>query len=211
MPHDPRQVLDFWFPDDGHQNAMETHGAFWDKRMHGGMDAAILSDFADITEAAATGALDHWADTPRGTLALIIALDQFSRSYYRDTPAAYSQDIAATRLALRAIEDGTADSYAPWEATFLVIANGHCEGHDHLNRLKAIAPFVERIAARMPEQLAPMREGFLAQQTRVEGIIEAFGRHPHRNAILGRPSTAAEEDYIAKGDFPHLKRPGADA
>jgi uncharacterized protein (DUF924 family) len=97
---DPQTVLDFWFPDDGHWESLETHLAFWEYRMRGGVDDAILRDFGPITEAAAQGELDHWADTPRGRLALLIALDQFPRSYWRGTPAAYAQDIKANLLVL---------------------------------------------------------------------------------------------------------------
>ncbi len=86
--YSPSDVLDFWFPDTEHQNTLETHTAFWAERMQGGMDAAIISKFADITHAAAFGELDHWAKTPRGRLALLIALDQFPRSLWRGTPAA---------------------------------------------------------------------------------------------------------------------------
>ncbi len=75
--HDPRSVLSLWFPDTGHQNAIQSHGIFWDERMQGGMDATIIDNFAAMTLAAATGQLDHWADTPRGRLALLIVLDQF--------------------------------------------------------------------------------------------------------------------------------------
>jgi uncharacterized protein (DUF924 family) len=52
------------------------------------MDDAIHADFAALTTAAASGHLDGWADTPRGRLELLIALDQFPRSLWRDTPAA---------------------------------------------------------------------------------------------------------------------------
>lgn len=84
-------VLDLWFPDTGHQNAAETHAEFWTERMHGGMDSRIIERFADLTLAAATGRLDHWAGSARGRLALLIALDQFPRSLWRHTPAAYAQ------------------------------------------------------------------------------------------------------------------------
>ncbi|MDA8747376.1 DUF924 family protein [Litoreibacter sp.] len=62
----PDDVLGFWFPDSHHEASMETHSVFWDERMQGGMDAAIVDRFADVTHAGATGQLDHWADTPRG-------------------------------------------------------------------------------------------------------------------------------------------------
>ena len=81
---DPKDVLDFWFPDTGHQTDPEAHMAFWGERMQGGMDAAIIDRFAELTDAAARGHLDHWAETPRGRLALLIALDQFPRSLWRD-------------------------------------------------------------------------------------------------------------------------------
>jgi len=76
----PEEVLEFWFPDDGHWDDLERHRDFWMTRMQGGMDAAICERFAGITEAAARGLLDQWAETPRGRPALLIALDQFLRS-----------------------------------------------------------------------------------------------------------------------------------
>jgi len=206
---EPAEVLDFWFPDTGHETGRETHGAFWEERMQGGMDAAIIERFADLTLAAATGLLDHWSETPRGRLALLIALDQFPRSLWRDTPAAYAQDIKAARLALEGIGNGDFDGLTTWEQAFFIIAIGHCEGPDHLERMQRMDAVVEGIVGRMAPQLAPMGEGFLRQHDRVKGIIERFGRHPHRNPILGRPSTPDEEAYIAEGDFPHLRRPAA--
>ncbi|MBS0125232.1 DUF924 family protein [Thetidibacter halocola] len=202
----PGQVLDFWFPDSGHEGSVETHAAFWTERMQGGMDGAIIDRFGPLTRAAARGELDHWADTPRGRLALLIALDQFPRSLWRDTPGAFAQDIKAARLALDGIANGDFDGLAPWEQVFFVIALGHCEGPDHLQRLIALDPVIEQIIDRMPEQLAPMGGQLRAQHALVTEVIRRFGRHPHRNAILGRVSTLDEEPYIATGDFPHLPK-----
>lgn len=202
----PEAVLEFWFPDTGHQNSAESHGAFWHERMQGGMDGRIIAELGPLTEAAARGVLDHWAETPRGRLALLIALDQFPRSLWRDTPGAYAQDIKATRLLWDGIDRGHADGLQAWELMFYTIANGHCEGPDHLDRLKRIEPVIGQVVARMPPHLAPMEEGIWAQHGRVVDVIERFGRHPHRNAILGRISTPDEEAYIATGDFPHLRK-----
>lgn len=201
----PEQVLDLWFPDNGHQNDRATHAAFWDERMQGGMDAIIIERFAELTVAAARGELDHWAETPRGRLALLIALDQFPRSLWRDTPAAFGQDIKSCRLALETAAVGL-DAYEPWEATFFVIAISHCEGPDHLARFDLISELSEGIIARLPEHLSDMAEGFRAQNARVRGVVERFGRHPHRNPIYGRISTPEEEAYIATGDFPHKRK-----
>jgi len=205
----PEDVLAFWFPDNGHWNDPEAHQAFWIERMQGGMDARIIADFADMTLAAAKGLLDHWAETPRGRLALLIALDQFPRSLWRDTPAAYAQDIKACRLALDGMANGDFDQLAPWEQGFFMIAISHCEGPDHLQRMEMLDAVAEGIASRLPDHLAARRERFLSQQARVKGIIERFGRHPHRNPILGRPSTPQEEAYIAIGDFQHVRKPDA--
>jgi len=208
MSFEPDDVLSLWFPDNGHWEDDEAHGAFWTERMQGGMDARIIADYAELTDAAARGLLDHWAETPRGRLALLIALDQFPRSLWRDTPGAYGQDIKACRLALEGIENGDFDRLAPWEQGFFMIAISHCEGPDHLKRMEMLDAIVQGIVDRLPEHLASRRERFLSQQARVKGIIARFGRHPHRNPILGRVSTPEEEAYIAEGDFPHLRRPG---
>lgn len=204
----PQQVLDLWFPANGHERDLAAHAAFWEERMQGGMDARIIADFAGLTFAAATGALDHWAESPRGRLALLIALDQFPRSLWRDTPAAFAQDIKACRLALEGIRNGDFDTLEPWEQAFFVISIAHCEGPQHLERMKTLIPVVEGIAARLPGPIRQMAEGFIQQHARVTGIIERFGRHPHRNPVLGRPSSPEEEAYIATGDFPHLRQAG---
>lgn len=206
----PNEVLEFWFPDNGHWESRDRHGAFWEERMQGGMDAVICERFGSLTEAAARGLLDHWAETPRGRLALLIALDQFPRSLWRDTPAAFAQDIKSARLALEAIETGIIETYEPWEMAFFLIAISHCEGPDHLARFDVIDALTDRIEPRMPAQLADMMVGFRNQNARVRGIIERFGRHPHRNPIYGRLSSPEEEAYIAEGNFPHVPRVDAE-
>ncbi len=202
----PQEVLEFWFPDNGHQDAIETHGAFWDHRMRGGVDAEIGERFAALTEAAACGRLDHWAETPRGRLALILALDQFPRSLWRDTPAAYAQDIKAARLALEGKRNGHFDALShPWEKQFYNIAISHCEGPDHLARMDDVLASVEEIAAQAPEHLRGFYGLGVEHNRTVREIIARYGRHPHRNPILGRISSPDEETYIATGDFPHVR------
>ncbi len=205
ITYSQQDVLDLWFPDTGHESSVDSHAAFWEERMQGGMDERIISRFAGITEAAASGQLDHWADTPRGRLALLIALDQFPRSLWRDTPAAYGQDMKAAQLALEGIANGDFAQLAGWEKAFFVIAISHCEGPDHLERMENLTPVVKGIADGMTGPLADMSEGFIAQHERVMDIIARFGRHPHRNPIYGRLSTPAEETYIQTGDFPHVR------
>ncbi len=203
---DPQEVLDFWFPDNGFWETPESFQAWIEHRMYGGVDDHICANCAALTEAAARGLLDHWAETPQGRLALLIALDQFPRSLWRDTPSAFAQDIKATRLVLEGIETGHVAALKPWERLFCIIALGHCEGPGHLARIDLIDQLSEGIIAELPPALAPLADGLRAQNMRLRGVIERFGRHPHRNPIYGRLSTPEEEAYIASGDFPHVRQ-----
>ncbi len=203
----PEEVLDLWFPDDGHWETAERHAAFWTERMQGGLDAVICDRFGPLTNAAARCELDHWAETARGRLALLIALDQFPRSLWRDTPAAFGQDIKGTRLVLESLENGHYDALPhAWERQFSIIAMCHCEGPDHLARMALAKTLQDEQTALIPPALSAFDERWKGQVARVTGIIQRFGRHPHRNPILGRISSAAEEAYIAEGDFPHVRK-----
>ncbi len=204
----PDMVLDYWFPDDGHWETEERHIAYWDKRMQGGCDAEICDRFGPLTEAAAAGRLDHWADTPRGRLALLIALDQFPRSYWRGTPAAYAQDMKACRLVLEALENGHYHALPhPWERQFYIIALSHCEGPDHAARMDLAIELAQGQAEIVPPGMEKFVDVVVEQSRIVQSVIARFGRHPHRNAVLGRPDTDAERPYLDEGKFPHERLP----
>ena len=203
----PEMILGFWFPERLEDFDLEAYNAFWFSRMQGGMDAAICETMAEVTLAAARGAYDGWAKTPHGRLALILTLDQFPRSLWRDTPGAYGQDIKTTRLALEGIANGHFDALPHlFQKLFYAIAIGHCEGPDHLARMDMLVDLSERLRKDLSPKDAERHPNLGAQPQRVREIIRRFGRHPHRNAILGRVSTPEEEAYIAEGDFPHLAR-----
>lgn len=201
----PDEILSFWFPRDLDRADLETIRAFWDSRMHGGMDEAICRDYADLTLAGAEGRLDHWAETAQGRLALILVLDQFPRSLWRDTPKCYGQDIKSCRLALDGIANGHYEALTSMqERQFYIICIAHCEGPDHLERMDLCIWLNKgflKIARAGQEEMV---ERAVAQARRIRGIIECFGRHPHRNAILGRVSTPEELAYVEAGEFPHL-------
>ena len=208
----PEEILDFWFPEGLASADEEAIGAFWHSRMQGGMDQAIIGEYADLTIAAAESRLDHWAESADGRLALVLALDQFPRSLWRDEPGAYGQDIKACRLALEGIDNGHYQALPDMHRRqFYVICISHCEGPDHLERMdlciKLNAAFLADATRDIDRGLA---ERALQQAHRVRGIIERFGRHPHRNLILGRISRPDEQAYIDTGDFPHVQRAAAD-
>ena len=91
----PEDVLSYWFPEEDIFDAdQETFGRQMQWWFQGGpeVDRQISERFAQVLEQARRGELDHWADTPRGRLALIVVLDQFSRTVYRGSPLSLSQD-----------------------------------------------------------------------------------------------------------------------
>ncbi len=171
-----------------------------------GAEGEIVRRFSDIAEPAAQGKLDHWSDTSRGRLASIIALVQFSRSIWRDDSRAYAQDPKVLALVREGFENGHFDQLETiWEKTFYQMPLGHCEGPDQLDRAGQAIEIGMTILADAPQHLKPLYE-FSAQQP-VEGrkVIAAFGRHPHRNAVLGRKSTPAELAFLKIGKFPHQR------
>lgn len=202
---DRDDVLAFWFPEGrSPEIGAAEHHAHWRWRMQGGADDAIRARFADLAEDAARGGLDHWASDPLGRLALIIILDQFSRSLWRDDPRAFAQDIKALSL----VREGLSNNHypgleLPWLRIVFGLPLGHCEGDDHLQRIDLLIDLRQGIADTAPAPLQPIYASLVDQARDVRKIIAAFGRHPHRNAILNRQSTDAEAEYIARGQFPH--------
>lgn len=198
-------ILDLWFPQNGFWESSRCFSDWIAERMYGGMDEIICNDFADLTHAAARSELDCWAETAEGRVALLIALDQFPRSLWRDTPAAYAQDIKANLITMEAVENGHFAEVKPWKKLFYLIALGHCEGPDHLDRIALVEELTETIVSEMPPQLAYTADLLRAQNARVRSVIERFGRHPHRNVHFGRESSAEELAYIKAADFPHIR------
>jgi uncharacterized protein (DUF924 family) len=198
-------VLDFWFPA-GAGADLEMHRHYWEWRMRGGADPEIVRRFSDLTESAARGDLDAWARTPRGRLALIVVLDQFSRSVWRDSPRAFAQDAKAVGFVLEALANGHYGALEhPWEKTFCIIPLGHCEGPDHLERLDLAIDLARAVRDTAPAHLKAIYEFQVDQPVLQRRVIAAFGRHPHRNRVLGRESTPEEQAYLEAGIFPHQR------
>jgi uncharacterized protein (DUF924 family) len=198
-------VLDFWFPA-GFGADLATHREGWVWRMRGGADGEIVARFASLTERAARGECDGWAETARGRLALVLVLDQFSRSVWRDSARAFAQDPKALALVLEGLENGHYEALGtPWEKTFFTMPLGHCEGPDLLERLDRSIALARAILAEAPEHLKPLYEFSAQQPVLHRQVIAAFGRHPHRNRALGRASTPEELVYLEQGVFPHRR------
>jgi uncharacterized protein (DUF924 family) len=196
------EVLRFWFPEnlgDDHA-AMVSQFEWW---FRGGADSAIFERFSGLLERAARGELDRWSHAPRSRLALIIVLDQFSRSVHRGTARAFAQDQTALALALQGIEIGHyAALETPWEKTFFFLPLGHAEELAHLETAVDLA---EELVGQAPSEHRRILEHSAAQARGHRDVIARFGRHPHRNAVLGRQSTPEELDYLARGQLVHTR------
>ena len=198
-------VLEFWFPA-GAAKDLATHRDYWEWSMRGGADAGIVERFSELTERAARGECDGWAATPYGRLALIVVLDQFSRSVFRDSPRAFAQDEHTVVLVREGLANGHYHALThPWEKMFCIIPLGHCEGPDHLERLDLAVELAHDVLCECPEYLAPLYAFQAEKPGIVREVIRAFGRHPHRNRVLGRVSTPEELAYLALGDLPHQR------
>lgn len=195
-------ILAFWFPPglDADQEAHRRQFQFW---FGGGANEQIAQRFAASHETARQGLLDAWADTPRSRLALIIVLDQFSRSLHGGTAAAYAQDARAVALALDGLACGFYDRLATvWEKTFFMLPLGHSERLADLDRCIALA---DALIPAAPAQVRALYEFSASQARGHRAVVARFGRQPHRNAALGRTSTAEELAYLEAGTFVHRR------
>ena len=192
----PHDVLSFWFEDATRSpEALQRRGAVW-FRADPGFDRECATRFAAVLEDAARGALEGWADSPRGRLALVVLLDQMPRNIHRGSPAAFMHDAQAAAHCVAAIDSGQDRSLHPVERVFLYMPLQHAEGLA-LQRLS-----VERFESLAAEVDDAWRDTF-TENVRFarehHDIVERFGRFPHRNRTLGRESTEVELRYLAGG------------
>lgn len=182
VPAEPEAVLAFWFSL-ANPNKKD--------------DARVRRALGPAYEQARRGALEAWAETPRGRLALIVLLDQVPRHLFRDRPAAYATDDRAQALTGRFMAEGGWEGFAPRERYYAAAPWLHAEDADKQER---IHPVLQRLGREDPSLARSAGLADLYRET-----IRRFGRFPHRNAILGRQSTAAERAFLA-GEWPRRRR-----
>lgn len=198
MPDDEVQnVLRFWFPQQlGSDYASQVCQLEWWFR--GGADAAIAERFSVLLAQATQGELE-----PQSRLALILVLDQFSRSLHKGTAQAFAQDPKALALTLPGLANGHYTALdTPWEKTFFFLPLGHSE---ELAHVELAVKFAEELVDHAPSELRRMSEHSASQARGHREVIARFGRQPHRNAALGQLSTPEELDYLASGQLVHLR------
>ena len=192
-------VLDYWFgasAADGSLDPAKKKMWFGDGDQY---DQEIRNRFGALHQRASRGELgDEWTATPRGTAALVVVLDQFSRHIHRGAPAAFACDPAAQRLVTSALDRRLDRELIPPYRAFFYLPLEHAEDLE-LQRL-AVRCY-DGLARTVPEARRKEYEGFLDYAQRHLEIIRRFRRFPHRNRILGRASTPAEIKF--------LKQPGS--
>lgn len=171
-----QQVLGYWFG--------ELDRAGWFRKSEA-TDAAIRDRFASLHETLKSADVESLATDWRSALAAIVVLDQFPRNIHRDTPQAFASDDKALAMAEAAVALGFDQGLSVDQRLFMYLPFEHSEHLPDQDRA------VELISALGDAEYTRYAEAH-------RDVIRRFGRFPHRNAILGRASTEAEQAYLAQ-------------
>ena len=180
MITDPQEIIGFWF-----EERVRKH--WW--RRDSLLDREIHRRFFSLHRRARSGLLAAWRSTPQGRLAEIIVLDQFSRNLFRDSAEAFAQDKLARKLTYDALAANADQSLEPGQRSFLYMPLMHSESlADHEKAVQLYSSHADLSHS-------------LEFELKHKAIIDRFGRYPHRNATLGRNSTAEELEFLQQPGF----------
>lgn len=169
-------VIDFWFDElDSDQ--------WWQK--DAALDRHIERRFADVHRQAVQAETVSWRSESLGRLAEIIVLDQFSRNIYRHHSEAFRYDGQALVLAQEAVSLKADKDLTPIQQSMLYMPFMHSE-----------SPAIHQQAVELFKSCGI--QTVLDFEHEHKQIIDRFGRYPHRNAVLGRASTAVELEYLSQ-------------
>jgi uncharacterized protein (DUF924 family) len=172
------EILTFW---------REAGRKLWFARDEA-FDEVIRERFEAVHMAAARGEFADWAETAEGSLALLILLDQFPRNLFRGSAHAYATDAMARSIAKQAVAAGFDQQVEPELRPFFYLPFEHSED--------------PRDQARGVELCEKLGDADTLKWARLHaGIIDRFGRFPHRNTALGRETTPEEAKFLAGGGF----------
>ncbi|MDG2529656.1 DUF924 family protein [Caulobacter endophyticus] len=178
----PQDILGFW-TQAGPKQWFDKNRAF---------DEAIRLKYEPTHHAAARGDYDSWVETPEGSLALVIVLDQFPRNLYRRSGHAFATDGKARAVARAAIAQGHDTAVAPELRYFFYLPFEHSES-------LADQELCIELCAGMQADTGD--EDAIKWAIIHRDIIARFGRFPHRNIALGRETTPAEQAFLDEGGF----------
>nr|WP_315445275.1 DUF924 family protein [uncultured Pseudomonas sp.] len=188
-------LLDWWF---GHAESPDDisadKGGLWFGKKDS-QDLEARERFGVFVDQALAGGLTEWTQRPEGWLALVLLLDQLPRMIYRDTPKAFSGDLRAQKLVAQGIAADFDRQLKPIQRVFIYLVFEHCENLAVQN--EAVSRFID-LVAEQPEGERAVFADNLDYAERHQKVIARFGRFPHRNAVLGRESTAEELVFLSE-------------
>jgi uncharacterized protein (DUF924 family) len=176
-----QEILDFWFLSENDDKYGEPRGEWFEKNPE--FDAEIRRKFLDDFEKAEAGHLLSWTKSARGSMALILLFDQFTRNMFRDQARAFAADGKAREIARHMIACGFYAALSLVQKQFAALPFEHSE--DMEDQKLSLKLFTEMGKADL-----------IDYAQRHYDIIEKYGRFPHRNQQLGRRSTPEEEAFL---------------
>lgn len=188
-------ILYFWF---GELNkgkiCREDKKKLWWSKSHE-MDHYIRNKYGKFIGLILSNHLSHWLQTPTGTLAYIIILDQFSRHIFRNSEKAFSQDAMALESCISGMKNGFDKKLHPIERIFFYMPLMHSEDPklQNLSIEKYSALETEFISDPDLHIILSESKGYAERHF---DVIEKFSRFPHRNKALGRESTPEENEFL---------------
>jgi uncharacterized protein (DUF924 family) len=193
MPDRIHKILDFWFGDLGRADLPTSDRTNLWFGENASLKDVMIKVYGKDFEAATAGQLNKWAKTPRGRLALIILLDQFSRSMYRNSEKAFQYDKKAQKLCIDGLQEKMDQSLTLIERVFFYMPLVHAESSEIQEQ--SILLFQQLVSLSMTET-TQVYQLFLAYAYAHFRVIKEFGRFPQRNNILGRKSTDEEVAFL---------------
>ena len=198
---DITSIIQYWFGDN-EVDVVEGRDSFW---FSGGseVDQQIKDQFSALVINAKQQKLDdweRWINTAKGSLAVILLLDQFTRNIYRGNAEAFVSDNLARSICLNGLKQGFDQQLSSSERVFYYLPLEHSELIvDQERCVKLFKQLANNIDAKYDGQYHKMFSFYVEYAVIHYEIIKNYGRFPHRNALLGRESTAAELNYLSQG------------
>jgi uncharacterized protein (DUF924 family) len=192
--YDYEQLLSHWFA------ARDRNQLTVDSRMNSwfgndpGFDADVSERYCGLVDQALKGELDHWAEQPRGRLALILLLCQFPRHIYKHSKQAFRGDRKALKLCEQGVASGDYKKLSELEQLFFFMPLQRIES---LKIQQTSVKIFEALTTRVSETLRDTFDTVAQFAELRHDIIAEFGRFPHRNATLGRKNTGEEDAHLS--------------
>jgi uncharacterized protein (DUF924 family) len=187
MDPEINRTISYWFDGDNAQKKWFQGGPH--------IDAEIKDQFGPLIEKARASKLNPWTEQPKGTLALLLLLDQFPRNAFRGTPASFSSDAMAVDVAVNAIAKGQHHEVTSTQRPFFYLPLMHDERL--ISQVAALALYESLVSQCEPDSEDAKFAGASMRFCKLHlDVILRFGRFPARNVILGRESTTEEIEFL---------------